>query len=350
MNPPNHVSILYQALQPPLIDGIQKPMKEGGYSDSGADIAFALKKNGYSIITAISNPDPQNNMDWVFPDTKEGIESSIEKGATILWLNTVLFQGHPIESYLGKGIEVVGQIPENVGKYDDKYYTNQKLRNLGIPIPEQLKLREETFESVPIDLAYPLVVKPIRGRGSQGVVMVTNHQELIKALRNLFDSNTYGSSAYVEEYLPGEEITISVLPPGIYRINNQTHEFHSHWCLPAVKRFNHQHGIAPYSGKVAVMANSIVMNDKELVSEKIQTVYRHCRQAAELVGARAAIRIDCRANETGDYYLFDLNMKPNMTGPSRSHRKGQDSLTALAARKIGWSYEELLINLLDQKW
>ncbi|WP_244614437.1 hypothetical protein [Elizabethkingia argenteiflava] len=50
----------------------------------------------------------------------------------------------------------------------------------------------------------------------------------------------------------------------------------------------------------------------------------------------------------GEYLLFDLNMKPNMTGASRPHRQDQDSLTALAARKIGWNFDDLIINMLSQ--
>ena len=44
-------AILYQAKLPPIKDGIQKPMKPGGYSDSGADIAYELAKNGIGIVT-----------------------------------------------------------------------------------------------------------------------------------------------------------------------------------------------------------------------------------------------------------------------------------------------------------
>ena len=59
---------------------------------------------------------------------------------------------------------------------------------------------------------------------------------------------------------------------------------------------------------------------------------------------------DSRADNKGKYYLFDLNLKPNMTGPSRSHRANQDSLSSLAAIGIGWNYFDLLKNMINQKW
>ena len=37
------VAVLYQAQLPPAVGETQKPMKQGGYKDSGADIAFTLQ-------------------------------------------------------------------------------------------------------------------------------------------------------------------------------------------------------------------------------------------------------------------------------------------------------------------
>jgi len=72
--------------------------------------------------------------------------------------------------------------------------------------------------------------------------------------------------------------------------------------------------------------------------------------AAALVDARTAIRIDCRADRHGLFKLFDLNMKPNMTGPGRPGREDQDCLSAIAARASGWSYVDLLQAMLAAKW
>lgn len=90
-------AVLYQAKEPPIIDGIRKPMKKGGYSDSGADIAFTLMKSGIDVITPVDNPNELNDLEWVFPDDKSGIQKAIDKGANTFWLNTVLYDGHPIE-------------------------------------------------------------------------------------------------------------------------------------------------------------------------------------------------------------------------------------------------------------
>jgi D-alanine-D-alanine ligase len=55
-------------------------------------------------------------------------------------------------------------------------------------------------------------------------------------------------------------------------------------------------------------------------------------------------------DRNGAWKLFDLNMQPNLTGPGRPGREEQDSLVAIAAGAIGWSYVDLLKNLLEQAW
>ena len=114
-----NIAILYQVKEPPQVGNIRKPMKEGGYSDSGSDLAYELKKNGYNLITPVENHGEKNNIDWVFGDDDEGITKAINMGADVLWLNTVLYDGHPIEKYIGK-VKVIGQKCSDVQTYDDK--------------------------------------------------------------------------------------------------------------------------------------------------------------------------------------------------------------------------------------
>ncbi|MBU2901656.1 ATP-grasp domain-containing protein [Maribacter dokdonensis] len=344
------IAILYQAQLPPIKEGIQKPMKPGGYADSGADIAFALLKNQYHVITPVEHPNENIDKDWVFPDTEDGIKNALNKGAKIFWLNTVLYNHHNIEKFYNEDLYIVGQTPSLVDTFDDKMYTNYILATNNIPIPKNQLITNEDYNNLSLDLKFPLVLKPIRGRGSQGVTKINNQKNLLDRLHAMFSNITYGTAVYIEEFLIGKEITITVMPKGNYMVNGKELFYDRPWCLPAVERYNHDNGIAPYNGTVAVMENSKVLSDAELQSNEILEVYEHCVKSAEIIDIKAPIRIDCRSNSTGKYYLFDLNMKPNMTGPSRSHRNNQDSLSLLSARKIGWNYIDLLSNILNQKW
>jgi D-alanine-D-alanine ligase len=364
------VAILYQAISPPAIDGAVKPLKSGGYSDSGADIAFALRSAGISVVTPVSNPDPACDLDWVFPDDQSGIQMALRNGAQVLWANTVLFSGHPLTKALPY-VKIVGQNPEKVEQFDDKWMTNGLLREAGLPVVSGCKISsdvrpdsycpEELTERFLTErgLHFPMVLKPVRGRGSQGVLRIPSLDVLRQAVNALMSAtysdgrgshSLYGTSLILEEYLPGEEISITVMPPGTYEVEARVVVFAEHWSLPPVARLSHQNGIAPYSSTLAVRHNSVVLTPEEIADLKIKAVLDACTHAAQIVGAAAPIRIDCRQDDQGVFSLFDLNMKPNMTGPGRPGRDTEDSLTAMAAQAIGWSFPDLVKNILAQSW
>ncbi len=321
------IAVLYQKCAPPELNGIVKPMKPGGYSDSGADIAYCLAKNGISVALPTDKPDVGNNFDWVFPDTKEGIEAAVAAGADILWLNTVLYDGHPVDDF--QGLYAIGQLPADTSEYDDKYYTNTALKNAGFPVVAQ-RIANENYARNDV---FPCIVKPIRGRGSQGVVKCNSEAELQKVVLEEIASKKYGKRLIVEEYLPGKEITVAVFPNGK--------------ALPAVERFNHINGIAPYNGDVPVEVNSRAVLT---ATPQLEKIIEACENAVKFLGLNGLVRIDCRADENGNYKIFDFNMKPNMTGNGRPGRENQNSLVMIAAKKLGWSYFDLLSHMIEFRW
>ena len=352
------VAILYQALPPPVIDGLRKDAKPGGYSDGGADIAFALRWAGLPVVTPRVAPDPAVALDWVFPDTADGIHTARTAGATILWANTVSFDGHPLEAVLGD-VAIVGQLPSAMQAFDDKFETNRALAAAGLPTARSFLLAGRAREGVralaDIDRAcadmamvFPLIVKPVRGRGSQGVTLVHDLGTLRSAAAALIQAATFGDMLMVEEYLDGEEMTVTVMPPAAPRPDGSRGS--RHWALRPVIRFDQRDGVAPYNGDVPVSANSIALAAERLREPAINAMIDACTAAAALVDARTAIRIDCRADRHGQFKLFDLNMKPNMTGPGRPGRDDQDCLSAIAARADGWAYVDLLKAMLAATW
>ncbi|ETI21890.1 hypothetical protein G647_05960 [Cladophialophora carrionii CBS 160.54] len=119
------VAVLYQALEPPVIHGVRKPRKPGGYRDSGTDITYVLQSSNVNVLTQAACPDPQNDDDWCWPDTEEGILAAVDKGATHLWANTILFSSHPLQTSsklnsCSPHIKVVWQPPRLVEQFDDK--------------------------------------------------------------------------------------------------------------------------------------------------------------------------------------------------------------------------------------
>lgn len=320
------VAFIYQAKEPPVINGIKKPMKPGGYSDGCADMAYCLKNGGTDVITPAENPDVYKDTDWCFPDTHEGIQLAIDKGADTLWLNTVLYNGHPIDDF--SGIYVVGHRTKDVEMYDDKFSTNTLLLQNELPAVTDFLVTADTVYTG----EYPCVLKPIRGRGSEGVVKCDTPEEFIKARDTAFASGRYGDTMMAEEYLGGTEVTLTVFPNGT--------------SLPFIERFDQKNGIAPYNGDVPVVKNSRVIED----TPQLTALRKSCELAVWLLGLKAVVRIDCRADKNGNFKMFDFNPKPNLTGASRPHRPDLNSLTLMAAQAAGMDYFGLLTKMLETRY
>ncbi|KAJ4346754.1 uncharacterized protein N0V89_010686 [Didymosphaeria variabile] len=345
------VAVLYQELDPPLINGIRKPKKPGGYKDSGADIAYVLKyRCGLDVVTPSSSPDPWNDADWVFGDTESSILSAVNQRATHLWANTILFANHPLQTSkklneAAKHLKIVGQPPKLVELYDDKNYVNELLRLKGgykLPSAQLVRNEDELANVLSSRRQFPVVGKPVRGRGSHGVKVCRTGEELHNHCKDLLSQQ---SSVIVEDYLPGVEGTITVMPP------SQTSGISDYWAMPVVERFNHADGIAPYNGAVAVTQNSRLVTAEEHERDpNYGDIQRQCVEAATLLQTTAPIRVDVRRiseAKSSPFALFDVNMKPNMTGPGRKGRENQASLTALAAAGVGWDYPTLLSKILE---
>jgi len=58
----------------------------------------------------------------------------------------------------------------------------------------------------------------------------------------------------------------------------------------------------------------------------------------------------CCRQGRGDVCLFDLNMKPNMSGPGRKGRQDQLNLVGMAAGAIGWDFGTLVHNIASNTW
>jgi hypothetical protein len=284
-----------------------------GYHDVGSDILFNLREYlGIQIITPTLSPNPAVQEGWCFPDTEAGILSAIKHGATHIWAHTVLFAAHPLQTgpELAKyesTLIVNAQPPILVEFCDDKEYLNNFLRaQTDVPMPRAWSIDEDqNLENFIHEnsLPFPIVAKPVRGRGSQGVKVCRDQRSLFTHLQEIFPES---STVMLEEFLVGEEATIAVMPPS----DGHT----DYWSLPVVTRFNHIDDVAPYSGVIAVARNSRPLSWKEAnLNPTYVQAARDCEKVAKLLKTSSPIRIDIRRfekNLASPFALFDINMKP----------------------------------------
>lgn len=207
-------------------------------------------------------------------------------------------------------MKLIGQPPLLVEQYDDKELVNNLLRKAGgFNMPQAWTIHKRADLEAhlhSLSLPYPVVGKPVRGRGSHGVKVCHSLDELVAHAAALLEESP---TIMIEEFLLGEEATVTVMPP--------TKEKGSYWSLPVVRRFNHHGGIAPYNGVVAVTENSEAVVGDAAAHPTYTKLTKQCERAAELLGTTAPIRIDVRRykdSSTCDFALFDVNMKPVRTG------------------------------------
>jgi hypothetical protein len=277
-----------------------------GYQDSGADIAYTLReKCEVGVITPTASPDTSKDSGWCFPDTEYGILSAINAGATHLWANTILFASHPLQTssdlqrYQNQ-VRVVGQPPNLVEQFDDKEYLNNLLRKkTDLPLPRAwtVSAKQDVASFLAeTDLPFPIVGKPVRGRGSHGVRVCQTPNVLYQHMVNLFKESPV---LMLEKFLEGEEATVTVMPPLAGKID--------YWAMPIVTRFGHEENIAP-------SANSRAVTIEEAKKDaSYNAAAQQCEIVARLLNVTAPIRIDIRRftkDVQSKFALFDINMKP----------------------------------------
>jgi hypothetical protein len=165
-------------------------------------------------------------------------------------------------------------------KYDDKELTDNMLRETGrFTLPKYWAIANNNeLESLLASksLPLPIVAKPIHGgegAGGYGVKECQTYSSLSAHSQELFDE---GAVVMLEQFLTGEEVTITVMPPTPSRAH--------YWALPLVTRFNHKDGIAPFSGNVAVTANSRALaKSEEDADPAYSKIARECEGVAEFL-------------------------------------------------------------------
>jgi len=160
---------------------------------------------------------------------------------THLWANTILFAKHPLQTAdslasVAEKLTVVGQPPKLVELCDDKAFVNNLLRSRGgftLPDAHDVHDEEDLADVLQADLRYPVVAKPVRGRGSYGVRVCRSEDELIDHCGDLLGEDAY---VIVEDFLAGQEVTVTVMPP------SPATGREGYWAMPVVERFNHADG------------------------------------------------------------------------------------------------------------
>jgi D-alanine-D-alanine ligase len=201
----------------------------------------------------------------------------------------------------------------------DKLRTKQVWQSLGLPTPRHAVLASEADCRAAADgLGFPLIVKPAHEGSSIGMAKVAGIDELIAAWRA---ASLYDSQVLVEQWIQGPEFTIATLRGKV---------------LPPIG-LGTPHTFYDYDAKY-------VANDTQyripcgLDAVKEQELKDLSARACEAVGIQGWARVDVMQDNSGAFWLLEVNTVPGMT---------DHSLVPMAARAAGLDFQQLVLAILD---
>lgn len=210
-----------------------------------------------------------------------------------------------------------------------KNLTYEVLEKYGFPAPRHILLEpgrgdlDSQLARVVAELEFPLFVKPNGGGNSIGIdvdSLVCDYEQLRGKVSFLLD--TLGHlPILVEEYLPGQEVTIGVLGQSPSYVLPPLVFLSGRIRTTAVKREPNE-------------AVTILAGDERYISLASMAARVFAR-----LGARDALRLDLRADAQGNFYIIDVNGTPSLSPTS--------SLTAMAA-SLGLNFSQLINFILYQ--
>ena len=223
------------------------------------------------------------------------------------------------------GIPFTGSLSKGSTLAMDKYIAKLLVAEEGVPVPKHILMRGNLLEDYndPSDyraitetLGLPIIVKPNDAGSSVGISMVEDIASLKEAVNEAFK---YCSTVLLEEYIPGRELTVSILDDK---------------AMPVVE-------IKPKAGWYDYQNKYTKGNTEYLAPAPIDEAMAHLAQlyavrAFKALSCSVYGRVDFRLNKDKLYFL-EVNTLPGMTALS---------LTPMAAKAAGMSFGDLLETII----
>jgi D-alanine-D-alanine ligase len=284
---------------------------------TGIAVHRALSRRGYDAVTIDVGPTLSRDLQ----DQKIALAFLAlhgpggEDGSIQGFLETT---GIP---YTGSGVQASA-----VGMH--KVTTKTLLAAHGIAVPGGMVIkrgdrisRAHVLRSA--QLRWPVVVKPASEGSTIGVTIVKKPAQWEEAIAL---AHRYDREAMVEAYIPGHEVTVSLL--GCLD--------EAPLALPAVEIVAPD-GFYDFSAKYE-KGKTRYLCPAPLSSLMTKQVRHLALRTYEVLGCAGAARVDFRITPRGRPYVLEINTVPGMT---------ETSLLPMAAAQAGIDYEELTERILE---
>lgn len=207
----------------------------------------------------------------------------------------------------------------------DKIATKKILSFAGLPTPHFMEVEvtdakelglQVTAEKIYSEMGLPLVVKAPTQGSTIGITFVHHKEELVSALELAY---RYDKIALVEQFIPGRELTASVL-------GNEKPV-----ALPLIEIVSTT-GVYDYEAKYTTGMSAHIIPPR-ISSEQQGVIKELAVQAFKALGCRGVARVDFMIDQQGRPFILEVNTIPGMTATS---------LLPDAARAAGIEFPELI--------
>ena len=201
----------------------------------------------------------------------------------------------------------------------NKVMTKRILLSHDIPTPDYT-VPCEGEDEIPVPPGgYPLVVKPVDEGSSLGLSIVTDAEQLPRALA---EAREYSRQVMIESYITGLELTSAIL---------------GEEALPLIE-IRARGGVYDYRAKYT-KGYSEYLVPAPIASDITRKVQELARLSARVLGCtRGAVRVDFRLDMEDQPYVIEVNTVPGMT---------ETSLLPQAAEAAGIDFIMLIDRILQ---
>jgi D-alanine-D-alanine ligase len=222
--------------------------------------------------------------------------------------------------YLGVPYTSCGVLASAVGL--DKLVSKAVFRGLDIPTPQSSVV---PAGSVAPDIRFPAMLKAVDGGSSVGVALVHHAVDLDLEVQRMRDRGF--SRLFIEEFVPGRSITVSVLatPHGVRALPALESTFDAAFYDEASKLGSDGETPVEYKWPGDLPITTLAAMDRAAVE-----VY-------EFLECRGAIRVDFIVDSDGQHWALEINTIPGLQLKSNLPE---------AARLAGVFYDDLVAHLV----
>ena len=232
------------------------------------------------------------------------------------------------------GIPYSGSDPFTLCVGLDKDVAKKIVCDAGVKVPKGAVFTSDSFDlgSIPIDFAFPVVVKPAWEGSSKGIrdSAVAKTQEQLRTLLN--DAlKGYDQPVIVEEYLPGCEITVGLIGngDGLKVVG----------AMEIVPKIKDEFFIYSLDVKRNYLTRVDYCVPPKISTETLGVLFSSAVNAFKALGCKDFARIDFRLNSSNHPVFIEANPLPGLNPVTSDF--------GLIAKGMGWSYEDLILAVFE---